>query len=123
MGDDFVRYGFPFIDLNSGGSVKGLIQAMEQSIAKLPPDVKVIPGHGAVSNLDDVRKYLKMLQDTTAVVEKALAEKKTLEQMKQEKLLEPWKEFSGDFVNADVFLETLVYSLTGKTNLGYMIHN
>src|SRR4030095_403553 len=83
MGDDFVTYGFPFIDVNSGGSIKGLINAVEQSIAKLPADVKVIPGHGTLSTLDDVRKYLTMLEETTAVVEKALAQKKTLDQMKQ----------------------------------------
>src|ERR1700675_4912802 len=29
MGDDFVRYGFPFIDVSSGGSVQGMIAAME----------------------------------------------------------------------------------------------
>ena len=56
MGDDFVRYGFPFIDLASGGSVDGMIAAMQEVVPKLPPDVKVIPGHGQVSNLDDVRE-------------------------------------------------------------------
>ena len=30
MGDDFVRYGFPFIDVTSGGSVQGMIAAMEK---------------------------------------------------------------------------------------------
>ena len=43
MGDDFVRYGFPFIDLASGGSVDGMIAAMQEVVPKLPPDVKVIP--------------------------------------------------------------------------------
>ncbi len=49
MGDDFVRYGFPFIDWASGGSVEGMIAAMEEVLPKLPPDVKVIPGHGEIS--------------------------------------------------------------------------
>lgn len=123
MGDAFVRYGFPFIDVNSGGSVKGMIQAVDLAIRQLPPDVKVIPGHGDLATLDDVRKYLKMLQDTTAVVEKALAEQKTLDQMKQAKLLDPWKEYSGDFINADAFLETIVNSLTGKKDVGFLRHN
>lgn len=122
MGDDFWRNGFPFVDLGSGGSVKGLAKAVEQAISKLPPDVKVIPGHGELSTLEDVRKYVKMLQDTTAVVEKALADKKTLDQMKQEKLLEPWKEWAGDFVNSDVFLETIVNSLTGKKDTAFLMH-
>src|SRR5712691_4445938 len=40
MGDDFVTYGFPFVDLQSGGSVEGMIAAMEQVTGQLPPDVK-----------------------------------------------------------------------------------
>jgi cyclase len=114
MGDDFVRYGFPFIDVASGGSVQGMVAAMEKVSAELPADVKVIPGHGDLSNLDDVRNYVKMLKETTAVVQKALDEHKTLQQMKDEKILEPWKKWSGDFINTDQFIETLYNSLTGS---------
>src|SRR5579863_5584834 len=49
MGDDFVTYGFPFVDLAGGGSVSGMIAAIDQIIPKLPPDVKIIPGHGPIS--------------------------------------------------------------------------
>src|ERR1700690_3712879 len=111
MGDDFVTYGFPFIDVESGGSINGMIDAVHQVIAQLPPDVKVIPGHGPVSSLDDVRTYLAMLKETRDAVQNALKQGKTLDQMKQAKLLEPWKKYSGDFVNQDVFLETVYNSL------------
>lgn len=122
MGDDFVRYGFPFIDVTSGGSVQGMIAAMEKVSAQLPSDVKVIPGHGALSNLDDVRAYTKMLRETSAAVQKALDEKKSLEQMKQEKILEPWKKWSGESVDYDKFIETLYNSLTG-TKGEFVKHN
>ena len=74
MGDDFVTYGFPFIDVESGGSINGMIDAVTQAISQLPPDVKVIPGHGPVSSLDDVRAYLAMLRATRDVVQQALKE-------------------------------------------------
>jgi cyclase len=122
MGDDFVRYGFPFIDVSSGGSVQGMISAMEKATAQLPADVKVIPGHGALSNLDDVREFTKMLRETSAVVQKALDQHKTLDQMKQEKILDPWKKWSGDFVSTDAFIETLYNSLTG-TKGQFLKHN
>ena len=122
MGDDFVRYGFPFIDVASGGSVQGMISAMEKASAQLPVDVKVIPGHGALSNLEDVREFTKMLKETTAVVQKSLDAHKTLEQMKQEKILDAWKKWSGDFVNTDAFIETLYNSLTG-TKGEFLKHN
>jgi len=123
MGDDFVRYGFPFIDLSGGGSVKGMIAALQEVISKLPPDVKVIPGHGQISNLDEVREYTKMLVDTSAVVEKGVQQGKTLDQLKQEKVLEPWKKWSGDFVSSDVFIETLYNDLAGKKDGPLVKHN
>ncbi|HUN63213.1 MAG TPA: MBL fold metallo-hydrolase [Candidatus Sulfotelmatobacter sp.] len=122
MGDDFVRYGFPFIDVASGGSVQGMIAAMEKVSAQLPPDVKVIPGHGALSNLDDVRAFVTMLKETSAAVQKAIDQHKTVEQMKQEKILDPWKKWSGDFIDSDKFIETLYNSLTG-TKGNFMQHN
>ncbi|PYT83090.1 MAG: MBL fold metallo-hydrolase [Acidobacteria bacterium] len=122
LGDDFVRYGFPFIDVASGGSVQGIIDAMEKTTRQLPGDVKVIPGHGALSNMDDVRAYTKMLKETSAVIQKALDDHKTLDQMKQAKILAPWETFSGSFINSDAFIETLYNSLTGHKG-EFLKHN
>ena len=123
MGDDFVTYGFPFIDVDSGGSVDGMIAAVEKVISQLPPDVKVIPGHGPVSNLDDVRSFLKMLKDTRETVQNALKQEQTLAQMKQAKILDPWKKYSGEFISEDAYLETVYNSLTGQKNGKFMKHN
>jgi cyclase len=114
MGDDFVRYGFPFIDLGGGGSVEGMIAALEEIIPKLPADVKVIPGHGEVSILDDVRTYVGMLKDTRAVVQDGIKQGKTLDQLKQEKVLAKWEKYKSDFISSDAFIETLYNDLTGK---------
>ncbi|MGH9717920.1 MAG: MBL fold metallo-hydrolase [Candidatus Acidiferrales bacterium] len=113
MGDIFVRYGLPFIDVRSGGSIQGIIAACEKVAATLPPDVKVIPGHGNLATMDDVRAYTKMLKDTVAVAQKALDEHETLAQMKQEKILAPWRNETRGFVKADTFIDELYYSLTG----------
>jgi cyclase len=122
MGDDFVTYGFPFIDVESGGSINGMIDAVAQVIAQLPADVKVIPGHGQVSTLDDVRAYETMLKATRDLVQQALKDGKTLDQMKEAKLLDPWKKYSG-VINEDAFLETLYNSLTGQKTGRFIKHN
>ncbi len=84
--------------------------------------MKVIPGHGALSNLDDVRVYIKMLKETSAAVEAGIKAHKSLDQMKNEKILAPWAKFSGDFVNEDVFTDTLYNSLT-NTKGEFVKHN
>jgi cyclase len=124
MGDDFVRYGFPFIDVASGGSVQGMIAACEKVIPMLPPDVKVIPGHGQLSNLDEVRDYIQMLKGTTAAVEAALKKGSTLDQMKKDKVLAAWdKKYASKFITQDVFIETLYNSLTNQKNAAFVQHN
>jgi cyclase len=122
-GDDFVTYGFPFVDINAGGSTKGMIAALEAAIAQVPADVKIIPGHGPVSKVDDVRAFITMVKDTRAAVEKALKAGKTLEQLKQEKVLAPWQKYSGQFISTDMFIETLYNELTGKKTAELVKHN
>jgi cyclase len=111
-GDVFIRYGFPIIDVNSGGTPQGIIAACEKAAAEYPPDVKVIPGHGALGTMDDVRAYADMLKGTLAAVQKAIADHKTLDQMKQEKILAP-RQKGGNAASGDVFTETLYDSLMG----------
>jgi len=123
MGDDFGTYGFPFIDIDSGGSINGMINAVATVIAQLPPDVKVIPGHGPVSTVDDMRAYVKMLKETREAVQTALKQGKTFEEMKRAGILDPWKKFAGDFITEDAYLETLYNSLTGQKNGKFIPHN
>lgn len=124
MGDDYVRYGFPFIDVDAGGTVQGMIKACEDVIKRLPPDVQVIPGHGELSNLDEMREYVSMLKATSAAVLAAIKKGKTLDQMKQEHVLAAWSpRYSGDFINTDAFIETLFNSLTGRNHTPFVKHN
>src|SRR5215831_6241797 len=72
MGDIYVRYGFPFIDINSGGSVQGMITACEDVLRRVPADARVVPGHGDVAGVTALRECLQMLKDTSAAVAGAL---------------------------------------------------
>src|SRR5260221_4407837 len=57
MGDDFVRYGFPFIDVASGGSVQGMFTGVEQPALQLSAYVKAFSGHCVLPHLDYVHAY------------------------------------------------------------------
>jgi cyclase len=114
MGDDFVTYGFPFIDLEAGGSVVGLIADIEEILPKLPADVKLIPGHGPVSNVADLKNFLAMVKGSVAAVQAGIKAGKTVDQMKQEKIMAPFAKYDGEFVNADKWIETIYNDLSGK---------
>jgi glyoxylase-like metal-dependent hydrolase (beta-lactamase superfamily II) len=124
MGDDFVRYGYPFIDVNAGGSVQGMIAACDKVASLLPDDVKVIPGHGDLANIGDVRDFSAMLKETSSVVQAAINRGGTLDQMKQVKLLATWDaKYGKGFITSDLFIETLYNSLTNTKNAEYLKHN
>jgi glyoxylase-like metal-dependent hydrolase (beta-lactamase superfamily II) len=115
MGDDFFNGGmFPFIDLDSGGSVQGMIAGDEKILAEVPDDVKIIPGHGPLGTKADLRTFIDMLKETSAAVQAGINKKKTLDQLKQEKVLAQWDSFGQGFIKTDMFVEILYDSLTKK---------
>jgi cyclase len=114
MGDDFFSGSFPFVDLESGGSVEGLAKNVGDIIAKLPADVKIIPGHGPISSLNDLKSYHQMLLETTDIVRKKIVAGKTLDQVKAEGLPAEWKSWGAGFIKTEMWLEIVYRSLTAK---------
>jgi len=114
MGDDYFAGMFPFVDLSSGGSVTKLIESLDVILGQIPADAKVIPGHGPVTGVAELRSYRGMLDGVVAAVRKGLASGKTVEQMQKEKVLAPWDDWGKGFVNADTFLAVVAEDLAKK---------
>ena len=114
LGDDFFAGRFPFVDLESGGSVEGLVKNIGELVNKIPADAKLIPGHGPISTLDDLKSYHRMLQQTTEIVRGKIAAGKTLDQIKSEGLPAEWKPWGEGFIKTDRWVETIYKSLTAK---------
>jgi len=111
MGDDFFSGGFPFVDLASGGDVEGLIQTIEKVLKKLPEDVKLIPGHGPLSGKKELREYLTMLKETTAIVRAEMKQGLSLKEIQKKGLPEKWKSWSWRFIDTDRWLQIVFNSL------------
>ena len=116
MGDNFFNPRFPIVDLEAGGDVEGMTKNVGDIISRLEnvPGVKIIPGHGPLTDLDGLKAYHRMLVQTTDIVRKRMAAGKTLDQIKAEGLPEEWKSWGSGFIKTDVWI-TLVYnSLSAK---------
>jgi glyoxylase-like metal-dependent hydrolase (beta-lactamase superfamily II) len=118
MGDDFFRDRFPFVDLDHGGSVQGLTDAVAKVIAQVPANAKVIPGHGPLSGIEDLKKFHRMLTETTAHVKKQIDAGKKLEEIQAAGVPAEWKDWGSGFIKTDVWLATLHESLTRKGSAG-----
>jgi cyclase len=122
LGDDFFAGRFPFVDLESGGSVEGLTKNIADIISKLPAGAKLIPGHGPLSSLDDLKLYHRMLVETTETVRRRMAAGKTLEQIKKEGLPEEWKIWGTGFIKTDQWIETIYRSFSTASGKGTKNH-
>lgn len=114
MGDDFFAGRFPYVDLDSGGDVEGLTGNIRRVIKNLPRDVKIIPGHGPLATLDDLKAYHRMLVETTAFVGKQIKGGKTLAQIQTDGLPDKWQSWGGGFISAQRWIEIVHKSLSRK---------
>ncbi len=113
LGDLYFQLGYPFIDVASGGNVLGLIEGLRALLPKLPADVRIIPGHGAVSGKDGLEEYVKMLETLTERVREHLAKDHDVQAMLAAGLTKDFDERWGhfDFVPPEKFVQSVVDSL------------
>jgi glyoxylase-like metal-dependent hydrolase (beta-lactamase superfamily II) len=111
MGDLFFNGGFPFVDLDHGGDVPGLIRNIAQVLEMLPADVRIIPGHGSLATVDDLKIYYGMLVDTTEIVRKRMQSGEGLDVVKAAGLPEEWQSWGTGFISTDRWIETIYRSL------------
>lgn len=114
MGDHFFKERFPFVDMDSGGTVQGLMKNIADVIRQVPADVKIIPGHGSLATLDDLKTYNQMLIETTDAVQKGIVAGKTLDGLKKDGLPEKYKAWGEGFIKTDAWIETIYKSFSMK---------
>jgi len=111
LGDLFFNKRFPFVDLASGGDVLGLQRDIAQLVPQIPADWKVIPGHGPLATLDDLKLYQRMLDESIRTVKDAMAKGQTREQILAAGVPAEWKSWAWEFISADRWLGTVYDSL------------
>jgi len=114
LGDDFFVGRFPFVDLDSGGSVQGMINNVAALIQQVPADAKLIPGHGPLATLDDLKAYHQALSETSTLIQNEMKKGKSLEEIKKVGLPEKYKEGGSGFVKNDAWIETVYKSYSKK---------
>lgn len=114
FGDTFFAGYFPFIDLASNGSVQGLINNISSLINIVPADAKLIPGHGPVSTHNDLKSYHQTLIESSQIVQDAMKQGKSLEDIKKTGLPEKFKQAGSGFIKTDMWIETVYNSYSKK---------
>ncbi len=107
LGDLFFHGRFPFIDLKSGGSVKGVIENVTRVLDRIDDTWAVIPGHGQLATRKDLSNYRDTLKDCLTLVEKARASGQSWADFQAQRPLAQYEAWNWEFIDEAKFLATL----------------
>ena len=114
-GDVFFNGLFPYIDLDSGGTVAGYIAAQRKVLELSDADTKIIPGHGPLANKADMQAAHDMLVDADARVRKLIQQGMTEEQIVAENPLADYHDtWNWQFITTERMTKTLIRSNTSN---------
>jgi cyclase len=90
VGDFYRNFGYPFIDLTNGGSLKGALEALELTMKIAGPNTRIVPGHGTFINKNDIVPYRDMILAVQAKVQELINQGKTEEEVLAAKVTAPF---------------------------------
>ncbi|MFV8819266.1 MBL fold metallo-hydrolase [Haliea sp. E17] len=112
MGDHLFRDAFPFVDIGSGGNAISLIENLVAVRDMINDDTVLVPGHGA-GFLDkaELTAYIKVLEDTARIVQAALAQGKSVEDITAAGLGDQYASYGQGFISEAAWISFVAGSL------------
>ena len=108
-GDIYFNGFYPFIDIEHGGSINGIIATVDKILEMVDEDTLIIPGHGALSNPEELKNYGQMLKIVRARVSNGILSGLSLEEFIASNPTSDLDEIWGKgFLNPEQFL-TIIY--------------
>ncbi|MFD2230185.1 MBL fold metallo-hydrolase [Alkalimarinus sediminis] len=111
MGDHYFNGMFPFVDVDSNGSVHGVADNIEEMLHKIDDNTIVVPGHGPISNKKELMAFREMLMGTADEVQMMMNKGLTLEAIQEKGLSEQWAVWGNGFLNEKVWIGIVHSSL------------
>lgn len=112
MGDLLFTGSYPSFYTNEGGDIEGYARNVGEILKLLAPDTRIIPGHGALASVDDVREFHAMLVETIDIVQKQIDAGKSLEDVQAAGLPEKYDRWSSSFTSNAQWVAKVYRSLT-----------
>ncbi len=112
MGDNYFQGLFPFVDIDGGGNVAGMIAAHDLALSLANGDTKIIPGHGPLSTKADLQKTRDILADVQARVKARMDKGQTVDAIVKARPLKDYESLSS-FIDEEAMIRTAYRSLSG----------
>jgi glyoxylase-like metal-dependent hydrolase (beta-lactamase superfamily II) len=112
LGDTFFNGSYPFIDLGSGGSINGLVAAVDAALRYANDQTRIIPGHGALAGRADLLAYRAVIAGARDAVQQHVAAGHDIAATLAARPTAQWDDTWGKaFINPETFVRTLYESL------------
>ena len=111
MGDMFFNGMFPFLDVANGGDIDSWVRQLDIILDSLPGDSMIIPGHGPLAGVAELKAFRGMLADSADLVRKQMKAGKTLDEIKAAGVPESLSPWANGFMKAPQWLELVYRSL------------
>ena len=112
LGDIYFSGLFPYIDVESGGSIDGIITAVNRVLSLSNEETKIIPGHGPLSTTEDLKEYRTLLTRIRSSIAQMISEGKTLEEVQAANPTEGYEEWNWGFINSERIVEAVFTDLS-----------
>jgi cyclase len=90
IGDFYRNYGYPFIDINNGGSLKGMLEGLDATMKSADANTTIVPGHGTLIKRDDIIPYRDMILAVAQKVKGLIDQGKTVDEVLAAKVTAPY---------------------------------
>lgn len=110
MGDIYFNGLYPYIDLDAGGSVQGMLAAVDFALNLSNQDTRIIPGHGPMATIEDLAAYRDFLAQARDQVQVLIDQGKSLEETIAAKPTAQWDEALGKVWITPAQLVTFIYN-------------
>jgi cyclase len=117
IGDFYRNYGYPFIDINNGGSLKGMLEGLDLTVQSADDKTVIVPGHGTLIKRDAIVPYREMILEVTDKVHEMIRQGKSLQEVLAAKVTAPYdaKVAGGTGSSAERFVSEVYEELkSGK---------
>jgi glyoxylase-like metal-dependent hydrolase (beta-lactamase superfamily II) len=112
LGDHLFVGRFPYVDLEGGGDVLGLLRNLDRLLAELPEDVRIIPGHGPLAGRAELQASRDAIEATVGIVRQRMAEGMSGEEIVAAGLPGEWAGWGWRFITVERWLGIVHASLT-----------
>ena len=111
LGDVFFSNSYPFIDVDNGGSLSGMINYLEKIVLVIDKDTIVMPGHGEISSISDIKETIEMLKTVKNRILKSIKNNQSLEQIISSNITKDFDKKYNTLLLRDTFIDRAYASL------------